>query len=106
MAKVEQFKKENNGFNFWYKRKLIPKEKVIVRMPAVSSNKRGVNDIGWQADGDVTLFGTLHTPVTSDEAMWQEIGDGAEVNKTVSALKVVNNSDTQPCNIYIRAILF
>lgn len=105
MAKVELFKKENNGFNYRYKRKLQPGETVIVRMPAVSSNKRGVNDIGWQSDGDVTLFGTLSTPVDAKDAMWQEIGDAAEINKTVSGIKIVNNSATDSCTVYIRAIL-
>ena len=105
MAKVELFKKENNGFNYRYKRKLQPGETVIVRMPAVSSNKRGVNDIGWQSDGDVTLFGTLSTPGDAKDAMWQEIGDAAEINKTVSGIKIVNNSATDSCTVYIRAIL-
>ena len=104
MAKVELFKKENNGFNYWFRREVKPNETVYVKMPAVSSNKRGVNDIGWQTDGDVTLYGTLWSDITAKDAIWQEIGDAAEVNKVVSGIKIVNNKNAT-CTVYIRAIL-
>ena len=100
---MDKFRKVTNGFNFVYERELAPKETTIVAMPVVSSNKRGINDVGWQTDGDITLYGTLSSFPESDKALWQELMDNHEVNKTVSALKIVNNGDR--CNIVIRAIL-
>lgn len=100
---MDEFKRTTNGFNYIYEKNLAAGETVIVKMPAVSSNKRGINDIGWQADGDLTLYGTLSSNPQSENALWQEIRDNDEVNKTVSAVKIVNGST--PCNIVIRAIL-
>lgn len=71
-------------------------EEVILRMPDVTPNKRGVNDIGWQADGDVVIYATL-----SDEAsktrLWQEISPYDEINKTISYLKVVSTGEAHVC---------
>lgn len=98
-----EFKKTNNGFNFVFEKELAADETVIVKMPPVSPNKRGVNDIGWQTDGDVTLYGTLSSNSESDTALWQEIKDSDEVNKTVAAIKVVNGGTA--CKIAIRVIM-
>lgn len=98
-----EFKRTNNGFNFVFEKELAADETVIVKMPPVSPNKRGVNDIGWQTDGDVTLYGTLSSNPESDTALWQEIKDSDEVNKTVAAIKVVNGGTA--CNIAIRVIM-
>ena len=95
--------RESNGFNFVYEKELAANETVILDMPAVSPNKRSVNDIGWQTDGDVTLYGTLSSDPESEKALWQEIKESDEVNKTVSAIKIVNGGSA--CNIVIRAIL-
>ena len=92
-----------NGFDFVFEHTLTPGEEIIVRMPSVSVNKRGINDIGWQTNGDVTLFGTLSNEPESKEALWQELKDNDEVNKTIRAIKIVNSGDK--CQIVIRAIL-
>ncbi len=100
---MEKFRLTANGFNFVYERKLEANETVIVRMPVVSSNRRSINDIGWQSDGDVTLYGTLSAFPERDTALWQKIRESDDVNKTVSAIKVVNNGPA--CSVIIRTIL-
>lgn len=98
-----EFKRTTNGFNFVFEKELKANETVIVKMPTISANKRGINDIGWQSDGDVTLYGTLSSNPKSEKALWQSIGEGEDINRTVSALKVVNGGTAS--NIVIRAIL-
>jgi hypothetical protein len=71
-------------------------------MPVVSANKRGINDIGWISNGNITLYGTLAKDARSEKALWQEIRENDEVNKVTSALKIVNNGDA--CRIEMRAI--
>ena len=100
---MDNFIKAGNGFNYVYERELEPRKEVIVKVPSVASNKRGVNDIGWQSDGDVTLYGTLAAMPEKDGTLWQEILVDDEVNKTVSAIKIVNNGNSK-CRIIIRAI--
>lgn len=100
---MEMFKNESNAFNFVYEKELAANETVILKMPTVSPNKRGVNDIGWQTDGDVALYGTLSEQPESDMALWQEIKESDEVNKTVSAIKVVNSGAA--CKVAIRVIM-
>ena len=100
--KIHSFKKaSSNGFNFVFEYDLKQGETVIVKMPTVTANKRGVNDIGWMCDGNVTLYGTLsENPKTTD--MWQEIQDHDDINKVTSAIKIQNNGED--CTIIIRAI--
>lgn len=101
---MENFERVTNAFNFVYEKELAANETVIVAMPPVSPNKRGVNDIGWQTDGDnVKLYGTLSGQPESDAALWQEIKESDEVNKTVSAIKVVNSGAA--CKVAIRVIM-
>lgn len=100
---MEKFIKSSNGFNYVYEKKIEALATVILLLPPVSSNKRGINDIGWQTDGDVSLYGTLSQKPFSETALWQEVTENDEINKTVSALKIVNNGSE--CNIVIRAIL-
>ena len=100
--KLYEFDRTTNAFNFVFEKDLEAKETVIVKMPAVSANKRGVNDIGWMSDGDVTLFGTLARNVKGEKALWQEIREFDEINKVTSAIKIVNNGG--PCRIEMRAI--
>ena len=100
---MENFEKVTNGFNFVYEKALEANETVILEIPAVSTNKRSVNDIGWQSDGDVTLYGTLSKEPDSANALWQVINEGDEVNKTVSALKIVNGPSA--CKIAVRVIM-
>lgn len=101
--KMYQFKRITNGFNYIFEKELIPNEKIVLKMPSISSNKRGINDIGWQTNGDVTLWGTISSKPESDNAIWQEIRDNDDVNKTISAIKIVNGSTK--CRIAIRVIL-
>lgn len=100
---MEVFKNYTNGFNFIYERKIPEKSEIIVKMPVVSANKRSINDIGWQCDGDIAIYGTLSASPESKYALWQEIRDYDEVNKTISALKIINKGDE--CRIAIRVIL-
>lgn len=100
---MQKFRKTTNGFNFVFEKQLEAKETLTVAMPPVSANKRGINDVGWQTDGDVTLYGTLSSNPENGKALWQELMDNHEVNKTVSALKIVNNGNK--CNVVIRVIL-
>ena len=102
--KLLEFNRTTNAFNFVFEKVLEANETVMVKMPAVSANKRGINDIGWQTDGDVTLYGTLSSKPTSETALWQIIEDNDDVNKTVSAIKIVNNAGA--CNIAIRVIFY
>lgn len=97
-----EFERTTNAFNFVFERDLKANETVIVKMPPVSANKRGINDIGWLSDGDVTLYGTLAKNPKSEKALWQEIRVFDEVNKVTSAIKIVNNGDA--CRIEMRAI--
>ena len=93
-----------DGFNYVLEGALEAGATVFVKMPPVSANKRGVNDIGWQCDGDdVTMYGTL-SENPEKTLMWSEIKRNYVVNKTISAIKIVNN-DAVPCNICLRVIL-
>ena len=100
---ILEFERTTNAFNFVFERNLKAGEEVIVKMPVVSANKRGINDIGWICNGDVTIKGTLAKNPKNPEALWQEIRDFDEINKVTSALKIKNNGDTD-CRIEIRAI--
>lgn len=99
---VLEFRRVSNAFNFVFERDLKEKETVIVKMPPVSPNKRGINDIGWLSDGDITLYGTLAGNPKSETALWQEIRVNDEINKVISAVKIVNNGNA--CRIEMRAI--
>lgn len=102
---MEKFRRTDEyGFNFVFEKTLKPHDIIILDMPRVSANKRGINDIGWQADGNVTLYGTLSSRPESTDALWQKIEENHEVNKTISAIKIENNDDVES-KIVIRAIL-
>ena len=102
---MTEFKKSLNGFSYTYEKELAANETVIIKMPPISPNKRGVNDIGWQTEGDqVELFGTLSADPESANAIWQKIIERDEINKTVSGLKVVNSGLTAG-KVIIRVIL-
>lgn len=104
MQLLEFDKTGTTGFNFVFERDLKANETVIVKMPAVSANKRGINDIGWLSDGDIKLYGTLAKNPKSEKALWQEIRDNDEINKVTAAIKIVNNGDA--CRIEMRAIFY
>ena len=101
--KVLEFERStSSAFNYVFEKEIKAFETIIVKMPAVSANKRGINDIGWVSNGDVTLYGTLSKDANSKNALWQEIGENQEINKVTSAIKIVNNGDA--CRVIIRAI--
>lgn len=100
-----KFKRTTNAFNYVFEKELAPGETIYIRMPTLSPDKRGVNDIGWQTDGeDVSIFGTLSSNPEDAAALWQRILPYDEVNKASYALKVVN-SGTAQAKICLRAIL-
>ena len=86
---MEEMTRLTEGYNFIYEADLEANDEVIVKIPDVSHNKRSISDIGWQTDGDVTLYGTLASDPEDNAAIWQEISENDEVNRTVSALKAV-----------------
>lgn len=91
------------GFNFVFEKDLEANETIIVKMPPISANKRGINDIGWLSNGDVKLYGTLAKNPKSENALWQEIREYDEVNKVTAAIKIENKGVA--CRIEMRAIL-
>ncbi len=100
---MQRFKRATtDGFNYVYEKALGVGDEIIVKMPSISANKRGINDIGWQCNGNVKLYGTLSTK-PKETKLWTEIRDNDEVNKTTAALKIVNEGEA--CHIVIRAIL-
>lgn len=100
---MERFKRmhDGNGFQFVFDRIVGEGETVIVKMPPISANKRGVNDIGWQTDGNAVIYATLSDDY--ENGIWTEIPDFCDINKTVTALKIVNPSNA--CRVTIRVIL-
>ena len=106
MAKIYNMVKAHNmtGFSYEFNKELEAREEVIVKMPVPTANRRGVNDIGWQSTGDVTLYGTLCTNLTDNDVIWEKIEENNDINKTVSAIRVVCGAAS--CRIVIRAILF
>ena len=114
-AKVYEFDRGGTtGFNFWFAKDLAANETIIVKMPPVSANKRGINDIGWLSDCEIKkdeagnetpmlrMYGTLAKNPKDSECLCQEIRVNDEVNKTVSALLIVNEG--RACRIEIRAL--
>lgn len=100
--KMLEFDRTTNAFNFVFEKDLKSNETIIVKMPQVSANKRGINDIGWLSDGNVKLYGTLAKNPRNPNALCQEIREYDEVNKVTSAIIVVNKGDA--CRIEMRAI--
>ena len=111
IKKVFEFNKEDtHAFNYYFLRRLAPGE-YILRMPRVTPNKRGVNDIGFACDDGVTLLATFAGNYASDDVIWLEIQPFDEINKTVSFIKIQvaeRNSmgdAIESARINIRAIL-
>lgn len=101
---MDVFKNEGNGFNYIYEKYIEPNEERILKMPVVSANKRGVNDIGFLYEEGITLYATLARKPESETAIWQEIQPFDEVNKTTAFIKIVNTGK-QKAKVNIRAIL-
>lgn len=97
-------KRKSTAFDYSAEIELSAGQTDYVEIPRVSINKKGVIDIGWQCDDDVTLYGTLSEEYDSPEAMWQEMIAGQEANRTLRYIKLVNTADTT-AKAYIRVIL-
>ena len=95
-------KTEPYGFNYLAKGSIDAGETAILRFTPVTPNKRGVNDIGWQIDGDAKLYATTSDHPERDDALWQEIRPDEDINKCASAVKVQGVSGTS--KIFIRVI--
>ena len=112
--KLLEFQRTTNAFNFVFRKDLAANETIIVKMPPVSANKRGINDIGWISDAEVEtdeqgntnpkirLYGTLAENPRDGESLVQEIRVNDEVNKTTSAIIIKNLGGK--CRIEMRAI--
>ena len=100
--KLLEFERTTNAFNYVFGKDIKENEVIIVKLPVVSANKRGINDIGWLSDGNVRIYGTLAKDPNSKKALWQPIRESDEINKVTSAILVVNNGDS--CRIEMRAI--
>mgnify|MGYP004652606505 CR=1 FL=1 len=92
------------GFSFYYERNLDPGETRYLKMPAVSPNKRGINDIGFAYESGISLYATLSEEPFRDNAIWQKINPFDEINKTVSYIKIENTAQSS-AKVNIRAIL-
>ena len=109
--RVFEFSKEDlHAFNYYFLKSLEPGE-YILKMPRVTPNKRGVNDIGFACDDGVTLFGTFAGDYEGNDVIWLEIQPFDEVNKTISYIKIRVASENslgetiKTARINIRAIL-
>lgn len=110
-VKLFEFQRTTNAFNFVFRKEIGAKEAIIVKMPPVSANKRGINDIGWISDAEtdeegnpkIRLYGTLAENLRDGESLIQEIQENDEVNKTVSAI-IVKNLGEKACTVEMRAI--
>ena len=108
-----EFKKSHGdlyGFNHCFEGNIPAGETVILRVPPVTANKRGVNDIGWMvecaSDADaefVSVSGTLSSTV-NEGSIWQELIPGEDVNKTLSGIKITNGG-VGACRAVVRVIL-
>lgn len=102
---VDQWKNSSNyGFSYYYEHTIEPGETRYLKMPVVTPNKRGVNDIGFAYEGDIALYATLSEKPFDLGAIWQKINDFDEINKTVSYIKIVNNGESS-ARVNLRAIL-
>ena len=89
--KVNNFKREAQGFECYFEYELKPYEILYLKMPNISATKRSVNDIGWQSENKVTLYATLANNITRnpEKVLWNKIENEQDINKTVQFLKVV-----------------
>lgn len=104
MIMVYDFERTTNAFNYIFYKEIPAHSTIFLKIPVVSANKRGVNDIGWQCDGnDVELYATI-APNPSQTTLWSVVKENYVVNKTISALKFENN-DNNPCTLCVRVIM-
>ena len=110
--KLLQFERTTNAFNFVFEYDIPAEETIYVKLPSVSANKRGINDIGWAASGaevdevgvpKIKLYGTLASNYKDKKAIWQEIRANDEINKCTSVIKIENRGN-KSCHLEMRAI--
>ena len=102
---MREFKRTTNGFNYVFEDKINANETIILKMPSITPNKRGINDIGFSVDDGIVLYATISSKPDSDNAsLWQEIDPFDEINKTTSYIKIENTTD-EIKSVIIRAIL-
>lgn len=99
---MEQLTRQGSGYNYILEAEIDADDNIIVAVPSCGKGHECISDIGWQSDGDVTIYGTLSSDPENTE-MWQEIEAGEEINKTVSALKIVNNGAA--CSVVVKIIM-
>lgn len=105
MVSVKKFKNDSHAFNYIFNYVLEAGEIILLKMPAVTANKRGINDIGFLTDDNITIYATIsEKPDVADNGIWQEINPFDEINKTTSYMKIVNTGDSKG-KVIIRAIL-
>ena len=98
------FKNTTNGFNYVFEQDIEPNKTEMLKMPIVTPNKRGINDIGFAVEDGIVLYATISAEPLGDTAIWQEIQEFDEINKTTSFIKIVNTS-AEKKRVNIRAIL-
>lgn len=94
----------HNGFSFYINKTVPCGEEMYVKMPVVSANKRGVNDIGFAYEDGIKLYATLSEDLSSENTIWQEIQPFDEINKTAAYIKIVNGGENS-AKVNLRAIL-
>ena len=100
---IDKMNKIKNSQIYVYDKKLQSGDSVIVLIPQTSNSVKEICEIGWQSDGSVSIYGTIATDPSSVDAIWDEIVSGEEINRSVSALKLINNGSL--CNVAIRIIM-
>ena len=99
------FRRDTNGFAFFYDGVVRPGELMLLDMPPRTSNRRGVNDIGFCYEDGITLYATLSQKPDDENAVWQKIEPNDEVNKTVNWIAAVNSKDVDK-RVNINVIMF
>lgn len=89
---MSSFKNTANGFNYAYEKSIAAGDSVILKMPVVSPNKRGINDIGFTAEDGIRLYATISSSPESPDTIWQEINEYDEINKTTGYIKIENTT--------------
>ena len=105
MQAIEVFKNNSRyGFSYYYDKKVRPGEIRYLKMPTVSPNKRGINDIGFAYEDGISIYATLSADPFGENTIWQKINQYDEINKTISYIKIENAGESN-ARVNIRAIL-
>lgn len=93
------------GFSYYFDYLVPAGETIFLKMPMISANKRGVNDVGFAYEQGIILYATLSEDPTKDTAIWMKVDPFTDINKTVSCIKIVNTDAVNAKRVNIRAIL-